>query len=192
VSIKTSINDLKKMNEKLYPKLSADERFKMVIKTFVNGDEGQREKLVKSCPVVTYTQSDNAYTDRIEASRDIVTVFIIQLLEYDKIISMVKILKELKGKAQGLDAEMKIIKEVQAFLLAFEAFCEEYVGIAYKDMILAWYGYDERYIDKISEINEFINLYQVELDTLLKDIWLEKVFINGWVKRLEPYLKKKV
>lgn len=34
----------------MHPKLRADERFKMVIKTFVNGDNVQREKLVKSCP----------------------------------------------------------------------------------------------------------------------------------------------
>lgn len=61
---------MKKMNDKMYPRLSADERFKMVIKTFVNGDEGQREKLVKSCPRVTYSESDPAYTERVEASRD--------------------------------------------------------------------------------------------------------------------------
>lgn len=30
------------MNDKMYPKLRADERFKMVIKTFVNGDNVQR------------------------------------------------------------------------------------------------------------------------------------------------------
>jgi hypothetical protein len=28
--------------------------------------------------------------------------------------------------------------------------------------------------------------------TILEGIWLEKVFINGWVQRLEPYLYKKV
>lgn len=174
----------------MYPKLSADERFKMVIKTFVNGDELQREKLVKTCPQVNYYESDHAYTERIEASRDIVTVFIIQLLEYDKTISIMKILKGLNCKMQGLNTEMKIANEVQAFLLAFDTFCEEHLGIDSKDMIQAWYGYDERYIKKIGEINEFLNLYQVEPDTQLKGIWLEKVFINGWEHRLTPYTRK--
>ncbi|MGW6301604.1 hypothetical protein [Peribacillus butanolivorans] len=31
-----------------------------------------------------------------------------------------------------------------------------------------------RYINKILEIKEFLNLYQVEPDTLLKDIWFRK------------------
>lgn len=172
----------------MYPKLSADERFKMVIKAFVNGDEVQREKLVKSCPQVNYSGSDHAYTERIEASRDIVTVFIIQLLEYDKIIAIMKILKGLNNEVDVLNAEEKTINEVRAFILAFETFCKEHVGIDAKDMIQAWYGYDKGYINKINEINEFLNLYQVDPDFLLKDIWLEKVFINGWVQRLGPYL----
>ncbi|MCY8233892.1 hypothetical protein [Priestia endophytica] len=192
MSVKANINALKKMNEKMYPKLSTDERFKMVLRTFVTGDEVQREKLVKSCPKVTYYESEHAYIERIEASRDIVTVFIIQLLEYDKIISIMKILKGVNSKAHGFNAEMKIVNEVQAFLLAFETFCEEYVGIDSKDMIQAWYGYDERYICKIKKIMDFLNCYQLELDILTKDIWLEKVFINGWEERLEPYLNPKI
>lgn len=50
MSVKASINPIKKMSDKMYPKLSADDRFKMVIKSFVNDDEVQREKLLKSCP----------------------------------------------------------------------------------------------------------------------------------------------
>ena len=186
MSIKASMNALKTMNEKLYPKLSADERFKMVIKTFVNGDEVQRQKLVNSCPKVNYFESDHAYTERIEVSRDLVTTFIIQLLEYDKTISMMKIMKGLNCKELGLNVEMKIVNEVKAFFIAFEVFCDEYLGTASKDMIQAWYGYDERYINKINEIKEFINLYEVGVDTVLKDIWLRKVFINGWEQRVNP------
>lgn len=185
MSVKAGLNALKKMNEKMYPKLSADERFKMVIKTFVNGNELQREKLVKSCPRIAYYETDHAYTERVEASRDIVTVFIIQLLEYDKTISIMKILKRVRRKEPGINVEMKIANEVQAFFTAFEAFCDGYLGISSKEMIQAWYGYDERYINKISEINEFINLYEVEVDTELKDIWLRKVFINGWKLRMD-------
>ncbi|WP_116316313.1 hypothetical protein [Bacillus subtilis] len=184
MSVKPSINTIKKMSDKMYPKLSADDRFKMVIKSFVNDDEVQREKLVKSCPQFTYLESDHSYTERIEASRGIVTVFTIQLLQYDKVISIMKILKGFNSKELGLEVEMKIVNDVQAFLLAFETFCEEHVGIAWQDMIQAWYGFDERYINIISGINEFLNLYHVEPDMILKDIWLEKVFINRWVYRV--------
>ncbi|WHY98834.1 hypothetical protein [Peribacillus simplex] len=185
MSIKADLNALKKMNDKMYPKLSADERFKMVIKTFVNGDEVQREKLVKSCPQVTYSESDHAYTKRIEVSRDIVTIFIIQLLEYDKRISIMKILNGFNYKEQELNAKMKFVIEVQAFLLAFETFCSEYVGIESKEMIQAWYGYDDRYIKKIEKIKQFIAYYQLDHDAELKEIWLEKVFLNAWESRVK-------
>ncbi|WP_332632542.1 hypothetical protein [Halalkalibacter flavus] len=174
------------MNDKVYPRLSADERFKMVIKTFVNGDEGQREKLVKSCPKATYSNSEHAYTERIEASRDIVTVFIIQLLEYDKLISIIKILNGFNIKEQEYKTEMKLFTEVNAFLLAFEKFCREYAGIDSKDMIQAWYGYDERFIKKIENIKQFLDLYQIAPDIELKDIWLKNVFLNEWNHRVKP------
>lgn len=174
------------MNEITYPKLNADERFKMVIKTFVNGDEVQREKLVRSCPRVTYFESDHAYTERIEASRDIVTVFIIQLLEYDKIISIMKILKGLNYEVQGFNVT-KIVNEVQAFLLAFDSFCEEHVGLTSKDMIKAWYGYDERYINMMEKIKHFLDFYKISTDAELKGIWLEKVFLNAWENRVKAW-----
>lgn len=169
----------------MYPKLSADERFKMVIKTFVNGDEVQREKLVKSCPKVIYYESEKDYTERIEASRDIVMVFIIQLLEYDKIISNMKILNGFNYKEQNLNFDIKIIKEVQSFLLAFETFCGDHVGIKSEDMIQAWYGYDERYIKRIEKIKQFIDFYQIDQDNELKEIWLKKVFLDAWETRVK-------
>lgn len=185
MSVKASINALKKMNEKIYPRLSPDERFKMVINTFVKGNEMQREKLVNTCPKVTYSESEHGYTARLEASRDIVTVFIIQLLEYDKIISIMKILNGFTNKERELNTEMGFVKEVQAFLLAFETFCREHVGIESKDMILAWYGYDERYIKKIEKIKDFINFYQIDHETESKETWLERVFLNAWENRVK-------
>ncbi|MDP9742303.1 UNVERIFIED_ORG: hypothetical protein QFZ59_004133 [Bacillus sp. B2I3] len=184
MSVKGSINALKKMNEKMYPKLSADERFKMVIKAFVNGDEVQREKLVKSCPQLTYLESDHSYTERIETSRDIVTVFIIQLLEYDKVISIMKILNGFNYTERNLNAK-NFVNEVQAFLLAFDSFCGEHVGIESKDMIQAWYGYDDRYKKKVEKLKGFIKSYQIEQDNELKEVWLEKVFLKAWEARVK-------
>lgn len=185
MSVKANMNTLKRMNEKMYSKLSASERFKMVMKTFVNGDDVQREKLVKSCPKVIYSESDRDYTERIEASRDITTVFIVQLLEYDKIISTMKILNGFNCKAQELNDEFRVVNEVQAFLLAFELFCEEHLGIESIDMIQAWYGYDERYTNKVERIKQFISFYQIDHNTELKEIWLEEVFLNVWRTRVK-------
>lgn len=169
----------------MYQKLSADERFKMVINTFVNGDEVQREKLIKSCPKVIYTQSDPAYTERIQASNDIVTIFIIQLLEYDKKISIIKILDGFNNDQIEKQNKINIYNEVYAFLLAFEAFCIDYMGIDSKDMIQAWYGYDDRYLKIIGKIKEYIDFYQIDLYAELKEIWLEKVFLNAWENRVK-------
>lgn len=164
----------------MYSRLSPDERFKMVIRSFVEGNESQREMLVNSCPKETYLKSDNTYTDMIEASKDIVAVFIIQLLEYDKVISLMKIFK---GGVKEVEI-MKKINEIQAFIVAFETFCEKFVGIKTKDMIQAWYGYDERFLNKMDRIKAFLETYQLDIDTELKQKWLEKVFINEWKKRI--------
>lgn len=169
----------------MYPKLSANDRFKMVIKTFVNDDEILREKLVKSCPQFMYSEADRSYTERIEASRDIVTVFIIQLLEYDKIISIMKLLKGFNYKEREPNTERKLVNEAQAFLLAFETFCGEYIGIKSNEMIQAWYGYDERYNKKIEKIKQLIDFYKIDPDIELKEIWLEKVFLNAWKNRVK-------
>lgn len=184
MSVKTSINALKKMNEKMYPKLSPDERFKMVINTFINNDKVRREKLVKSCPMVNYSVSDPAYTDRIDASRDIVTVFIIQLLEYDKIVSILKILNGFNYQEREVQLEKKLISEIQAFLLAFETFCRVHLEVEVKDIIQAWYGYDERYIRKVEKMKELINTFQIDHDNELREIWLEKVFLYHWRTRI--------
>ena len=157
----------------------------MVIKTLVNGDEEQREKLVKSCPKVNYSKSDHSYTERIEASRDIVTVFIIQLLEYDKIITIMKIINGFNYIERETTAERGIVTEVQVFLHSFETFCGDHVGIDSKDMIQAWYGYDERYIKMVEKIEQFTNFFQISLDEDLKGIWLEKVFLNAWETRVK-------
>jgi hypothetical protein len=79
---------------------------------------------------------------------------------------------------------MKFVTEVQAFLLAFETFCGEHVGIDSMDMIQAWYGYDERYIKKVEKIKLLIDFYQIDHDSELKKVWLEKVFLNAWKTRI--------
>ncbi|KHE72484.1 hypothetical protein [Halobacillus sp. BBL2006] len=183
MSVKARLNTLRNMNDKMYPKLSSDERFKMVIETFVNNDEVQREKLVKSCPQFMYLESDHSYTERIEASRDIVTIFIIQLLEYDKTLSIIKILNGF-NKDRKLNIEKRFINEVQSFLFAFEIFCREHVGVESQDMIQAWYGYDDRYIRKIEKIKQSIDFYQLDHDSELMANWLKRVFIPEWQRRM--------
>jgi hypothetical protein len=69
--------------------------------------------------------------------------------------------------------------------LAFETFCEEHVGIGSRDMIQAWYGYDERYIKMMEKIKHFIENQQIKPDEELKEKWLEKVFLNAWITRVK-------
>lgn len=135
-------------------------------------------------PEVTYLESDYSFTERIETSRDIVTVFIIQLLEYDKVVSIMKVLYGFNYTERDLNAK-NFANEVQAFLLAFDSFCGEHVGIESKDMIQAWYGYDDRFIKKVEKLKQFINSYQIEQDNELKEVWLEKVFLKAWEARVK-------
>lgn len=52
-----------------------------------------------------------------------------------------KIINRFNYKKREHDSDIKFVDEVQAFLLAFETFCQEYVGVESKDMIQAWYGF---------------------------------------------------
>ncbi|MFD6442698.1 hypothetical protein ACFWDG_23645 [Peribacillus sp. NPDC060186] len=45
--------------------------------------------------------------------------------------------------------------------------------------------HDGRYIKKIEKIEQFIDFYQVDHDAELKEIWLEKVFLNAWESRVK-------
>jgi hypothetical protein len=105
------------------------------------------------------------------------------------VISIKNIYKVLGIKVDARNTNEKIIYEAGAFILAFETFCEEHLGIDAKDLIQAWYGYDERYLNRIERIKESLDTYHIELGTQLKNTWLEKVFINGWENRLDPYLR---
>jgi hypothetical protein len=170
------MNSLKKMNAIAYPKLSPHERFKKFIKAYAENDIGLCKKLVDSCPKYTYIESDYAYTERVQASNDIISIFLLQLLEYDKVIAIVKILGLVNVNSQ--------LSEIYGFILAFEQFCVENLGVAPEILIQAWYGYDERYLNKINHIKDFLKLNHIEPDEEKRKVWLESVFSCSWEHRI--------
>lgn len=65
----------------LYPKLKADERFRLTMSALVRKDETEVERLRRSCPRKRYEQADAEYVDRVEATRLVAANFTILWLE---------------------------------------------------------------------------------------------------------------
>ncbi len=55
------------------------------------------------------------------------------------------------------------------FILAFEEFCTEILGINSEVMIQPWYGYDDRYIHTLNKIKDYMKINQVEPDEKAKN-----------------------
>jgi hypothetical protein len=64
---------------KLYDRLSAEERFKLLIEAIARGDEAECRNLGKSCPRVVYEMNDMAYEDLVGASEKITTLVCLDL-----------------------------------------------------------------------------------------------------------------
>lgn len=187
MSIKSNMNSLKKMNAMVYPKLGPHERFKKFINAYAANDEGQCKKLVDSCPRFNYLESDRSYTERVQASSDIVSTFLLQLMEYDKVIAVTKILALVNLNQELAGLGNKELGEIYGFLLAFEEFCKGTVGIDPETIIKAWYGYDDRYMVIIFKIKEYMMIYQVEPNEEVKREWLENVFNSTWERRIKEW-----
>ena len=62
----------KHITENLYSFLTGEERFRLYIEALCRGDEAEAKHLVGSCPSETYEMKQAAYTDRCDATREIV------------------------------------------------------------------------------------------------------------------------
>ncbi|GAB6259318.1 hypothetical protein [Peribacillus sp. N1] len=184
MSIKTNMNSLKKMKIITYPKLSPHERFKKFIKAYADNDTGQCKKLVDSCPKYTYIETDNEFTERVKASDEIVSTFLLQLLEYDKVIAFYK-LDIVNGRQKQAGLGHKRLGEIYGFLQAFEEFCKNIVGVYSEQLIQAWYGYDDKYIQISQMIKDYVMIMQVEPDEEAKKQWLDGVFNYTWERRVK-------
>lgn len=133
----------------------------------------------------TYLESDRAYTERVQASSDIVSTFLLQLMEYDKVIAIAKLLGLVDVKQNMTRLGNPKLGEIYGFLLAFEEFCKETIGVDSRIMIQAWNGYDDRYIKTIIKIKEYLKINQAAPDEDAKRKWLEKVFNCTWERRVK-------
>ncbi|KIL72341.1 hypothetical protein SD78_4450 [Bacillus badius] len=109
----------------------------------------------------------------------------LQLIEYDKVIAVDKLLGLVDDKQKVTRLEKPKLGEIYGFLLAFEEFCKETIGMDSRIMIQAWNGYDDRYIQTIIKIKEYLIINQAVLDEEAKKQWLEKVFNCTWERRLK-------
>ena len=65
-----------------YDKLTAEERFRLVLEAKARDDTAELERLKRTCPTKTYSMSDAAYGDRYEWSELLVLVVALDLTQY--------------------------------------------------------------------------------------------------------------
>ncbi|WP_096202087.1 hypothetical protein [Bacillus sp. FJAT-45350] len=181
MSVKSYMNSIKKMNERTYPNLKPDERFKLFIKSFAEEDEQQIERLVETCPRYDYRITDPVFTKRIEFSKEIVTAFLLQFLEYEKIISIQLLLEQLNEKPELDDG--KIYSKVLGFIEAFEEFSKEHLGIDSQELINAWYTKDN-YTERVKRIKQLATVFGNCSDNYTKENWYNRVYVNAWNKQI--------
>jgi hypothetical protein len=64
---------------KLYDRFDPEERFRLTLEALARGDDQEAKRLSGSCPLRTYTMKDLTYSARMRASRQITTVFCLDL-----------------------------------------------------------------------------------------------------------------
>ncbi len=65
---------------KLYDRLTPEERFQLFVEAEARGDKKESWWLVRSAPRYTYTQADPAYTRLVRASKDLTFAVCLDLL----------------------------------------------------------------------------------------------------------------
>jgi hypothetical protein len=66
----------------IYDKLTAEERFRLVLEAKARDDTTEVERLKRTCPTKTYSMSDAAYGDRYEFSELLVLIVALDLTQY--------------------------------------------------------------------------------------------------------------
>jgi hypothetical protein len=66
---------------KLYPSLTGQERFQLALRATADGNNEERERLVRTCPKKNYTMNEAAFIDRIEAAETLTLAFSLDLAE---------------------------------------------------------------------------------------------------------------
>lgn len=175
---------------KYYDVINPEERFKLLLAALTRGDEDEAQKLRKTCPKKHYSMSDAAYSDRLEASRDVATAFTIDWLCQEKNLSvseacLIGVRHVLCASSNSdtnyaledaLEQAIKITEgRLKAILVAFETFCLE-IEAPFEQM-LVWSPYALEWVEARRE-----QLAKVEPDretlkqslNLLREYWTDK------------------
>ncbi len=80
--------------EKLYDRLTLEERFKLDIEAHARGDERESRRLVDSCPRRNYTMTDWAFSGRWQTATEIVLAVCMDLCQHMSRLNMIDALRE--------------------------------------------------------------------------------------------------
>jgi hypothetical protein len=83
-----------------YHELRPEERFRLVTTAGARDDERELERLVSTCPMLTYRITDPAYLDRVDASRQLAVAVALELGPRLAHVRMLETVRELLLKSQ--------------------------------------------------------------------------------------------
>jgi hypothetical protein len=87
--------------DKLYPTLTHDERFRLLLTALARGDEDDAHNITNSCPKKNYSMADAAYADRLEASRDIALFYSLEWLLKEQMFSVSSVILTMNNFARN-------------------------------------------------------------------------------------------
>jgi hypothetical protein len=78
----------------LYPRLAGEERFKLMIEARARGDSPEVDRLIDTCPRITYEMNDSAFVRRSLAAKAVVQAFVLDATQFLAWIEALTILHE--------------------------------------------------------------------------------------------------
>src|SRR5215210_2610088 len=99
----------------MYDRLTAEERFRLVLEAAAREDEREAERLANTCPRKAYRINDPAFTERLRASQLISSYICAELMEVLGALQTIKVCKEaIEAYEEALFSSLEWIDEEAA------------------------------------------------------------------------------
>lgn len=178
---------MKKDLSKFYDRLTGDERFKLTLAAIAREDEGELERLNRTCPRKTYDVADLECKDRFQGSQYIALAFALDWMEQERAYSIIKVGTELmvlavrnfiSGYSRGISAVRQPDKSYPPFMAPGD---EKLLTVAESEL-------PEGYVNTLQETKRQLKGVLVAFETLCRDVDVPLDHMFAWV----PHIKNQI
>jgi hypothetical protein len=125
----------------MYDRLTAEERFRLVVEAFAREDEREAERLSTTCPRKAYTMSDLDFSERLRASELIVSHVYAELMEVLSTLQAIETYREVVETYEKVlfsSLEQAIEEAALSFHQGWDAGCDHAWQVAEKHGPFPW------------------------------------------------------